>query len=305
MGNLFTVIATSKRARLLHRTLASLAECHKPTAFSGVFVVENGPDRSAEKTVQHFQGSLNIHYLHTLEANKSKALNHVLERIPQGLLFFTDDDIRFHPDTLAAYAEAAQLHNTGTFFGGPMGVDYDSEPPDWLKEYLPPSAVGWEMPQNRQPLGDALFRGCNWAAFAQDLLAVGGFDPEYGPGSKSGARGQESEIQRRLLQNGVNQIYLPHAVVWHYVPKDRCSTRWALGRAYQHGVESGLSHPPPVGHYWWGYPRWMIRQLAEQFVIASIYSFNRYPQRRFENYYQFVYHIGRMKGIRQALIKQP
>lgn len=304
MNDLFVLIATSNRATLLERTLHSLSECQAPDNFVGVIIVENGVAGNVAEIAHSFQDRLTVHYFYTPEANKSNALNIALREFPSSLLFFTDDDVRFHPDILSIYTQAATEHGTGSFFGGPMGVDYESEPPDWLKEYLPPSAVGWEMPPNRQPLHNTLFRGCNWAAFAQDLLALGGFDPNYGPGSKSGARGQESEMQRRLLQNGIEQIYLPQAMVWHYVPKNRCSTRWALRRAYQHGIESGLEQSLPAGHYWWGYPRWMIRQLLEQALMVTKVSFRTQPSKRFEVYYQFCKHIGRMKGIRQAYILQ-
>ena len=80
--------------------------------------------------------------------------------------------------------------------------------------------------------------GFNWCAFKRSILRVGGFNPERGPGTAS--RGQETDMQVRLLAAGVPGFYVPNAHVWHYVPKNRCSAEWALGRVRQTAVYSGV-----------------------------------------------------------------
>ena len=72
-----------------------------------------------------------------------------------------------------------------------------------------------------------LYLGCNWAAFTGDLRAAGGFDANFGPGSPTGATGQEAEMQERLLARGVRQVDVPDALVWHYVPEERSTLRVA------------------------------------------------------------------------------
>ena len=65
------------------------------------------------------------------------------------------------------------------------------------------------------------FLGFNWAASASDLIRMGGFNEERGPGTVS--RGQETDMQERMLKDGMRGRYLPDALVWHYVPRARCS----------------------------------------------------------------------------------
>ena len=128
---------------------------------------------------------------------------------------------------------------TGRFFGGPTGVDYEQEPPAWLKSFLPTSALGWEWPGPGDVVNKAAFLGFNWAAFARDIRAAGGFDANRGPGSPTGSTGQETDMQRRLLAAGLSGLYVPEARVWHYIAADRCSPDWAIARNYRQGVEHG------------------------------------------------------------------
>ena len=82
--------------------------------------------------------------------------------------------------------------------------------------------------------------GFNWGAFSNDLVAVGGFDTDLGPGSSIKSTGQERDMHIRLYNKGVKPINVPNAMVWHYVSKDQCSVPWVINRAYRGGVEEGL-----------------------------------------------------------------
>lgn len=67
---------------------------------------------------------------------------------------------------------------------------------------------------------------------------MGGFNERRGPGT--GVRGQEYDMQERLLAAGVVGRYLPDALVWHYVPRERCSPEWALARTLPTAAQVGL-----------------------------------------------------------------
>ena len=148
--NLVVVIPTAGRQALLHRTLASLAECRKPAIYRETIVIENGPKGEAENIVRGFDATLHTHYMYVSRGNKSYAINKVLEFLEDCLIFFTDDDVRIDPNTLCAYATAAEGHQSGYFYGGPLAVDYESKPPVWLIQYLPNSARGWKYQARTQ-----------------------------------------------------------------------------------------------------------------------------------------------------------
>ncbi|MEM7787710.1 MAG: glycosyltransferase [Bacteroidota bacterium] len=252
---LTVVIPTHGRPSLLARTLASVAACARPSGYGGCVVVENGPPAGAAAVVAEAAAThpeAGFRYLHHARANKSAALTAALAALaasgstsgpasdPEAgvseaahLAVFLDDDVRVSPGVLLAYAEAAAAHPKAAYFGGPVACDYEERPPEWLRSLLPMSARGLgEADAERQ----GYFLGFNWAAWAGEVASAGGFDPAYGPGSPTGARGQESDMQRRLRAAGARQVFVADAEVHHFVPVERCTPAWAVQRAY-HSAE--------------------------------------------------------------------
>jgi hypothetical protein len=123
-------------------------------------------------------------------------------------------------------------------------------------------------------VNSAAFLGFNWAAFAKDIRAAGGFDPDRGPGSPTGSTGQETDMQRRLLAAGLGGIYVPDAKVWHYIAADRSTAAWALERNYRQGVEHGrqrFGDGPKIA----GLPLWVHRrrvQVAARGTLVSLFG---------------------------------
>jgi glycosyltransferase involved in cell wall biosynthesis len=236
-------IAAAGQPTLVQRTLESLAKCEKPTLFRGTWIVENGPPSGIEAVCRARPRDERVQYLHVPEANKSHALNVALTKLSDGLIFFTDDDARFDPQLLLAYARGAWGASGGEFYGGPLRIDFegDTQPPEWMRACLPKTAQGWSLPvAEKTRVTGRTFLGPNWAAFASDLWAIGGFEPRLGPGAPTGSTGQETDAQRRLLASGVKAYYLPDAIAWHLV-RARCLTlEWIVERGYRHGLEWGI-----------------------------------------------------------------
>lgn len=295
---LVITLATSGRAELLKRTLDSLAQCALPVNFKETVIVENGPPGEAKRIVESGPRALNLRYMYIAQANKSAALNAVIETLADCFVFFTDDDVRFDPRVLQAYVQAAATHGPGHFFGGPVEVDYESAPPGWLRKYLPKSATGWEGSPENFPAAFGEFLGFNWAAYCSDIRAAGGFNPQRGPGAASGSTGQESDMQRRLLARGLSSVYVPEARVWHYVPQDRCSPRWAIDRAFRHGVEEGtkFAEQPPLLP---GLPPWpIVRHYLAGVVRSSVWVLSRHADVRFKARHRLSDDRGLLRGYR-------
>jgi len=271
------LITTHGRTDLLGRTLASLAECAFPPGFSGVTVIENGSQRGTESICRGVYGDLRVEFLRSDVTNKSLALNLVMQQISdETLVIFSDDDIRFTPGLLHAYYQAASTTPPGRFFGGPFGCDYEVEPPEWMKPYLPLSAVGWTSdPRTFDPRSNR-FYGCNWAAFSGDIKRLGGFDPNFGPGSPTGATGQESNMQRRMFFSGMQSCYVPQAMVYLFVPQNRCSTDWTVQRARRNGMSRGVAlrnySVPRIALQHWSNSFRLLTSTAVKWVSSPVPS---------------------------------
>lgn len=294
---LTVVIPTHNRNSLLRRTLDSLAECERPTDYARTIVIENGGRHGAEQVCRDAADWLNVNYRYHEQGNKSAALNSVLPDVDDDLLVFFDDDVRLHPDVLTAYVKAAARYDNA-FFGGPVDVDYEVPPLEWVK--LPPSAKGWSMPDGTTAIERPDFLGFNWAAHAADLRHHGEFNPAVGPGGTTGGRGQETDAQQRLIDAGVSARYVPNAMVWHFVPADRCSPKWSLRRAYQHGVSWGLSQFEPAVTLF-GYPRWTIPEVLRRLGRALLYSFVKSRRERYLAWHEYYKWRGFMDGRRLGL----
>lgn len=236
-----TVLPTAGGNPELADTLKSLAACRKPDRYQKTIVVENGPAKGAQQMVEQARRAYpqeSYEYLHVERANKSNALNECLNRLEQDcLLFLTDDDVTYDPALLEVYARHSEGVMQGVVYGGPIKVQGIEDAPAELTARMPLSHVGFPRGAYRPGLP---FIGSNWAAFSQDIQAAGGFDPRFGPGSQTGASGQETEAQWRLQKLGCSFQYLPEAVVWHIVEPERFTPEFLGRRAYNNGVTRGI-----------------------------------------------------------------
>jgi glycosyltransferase involved in cell wall biosynthesis len=288
------LLAAAGQPLLVKRTLDSLSACEKPSTFAGTLVVENGPPSGIEQVVRSRPADELVRYHYVPEPNKSHALNVALSLLDDGLIFFTDDDVRFDQQLLMAYARGAWGVASGEFYGGPVRAEYEGPPPAaWIKPHLPKTAQGWRLDAGDQAkLSARTFLGPNWAAFAADLWKVGGFEPRIGPGAPTGSTGQETEAQRRLTSAGCRAWYLPDAIAWHFV-RSKCLTReWIISRGYRHGLEWGIRRSREGGYGEWrkGYFwfRFACRRLVcslmravgdERWRLAADYSQSRWQGR--------------------------
>jgi GT2 family glycosyltransferase len=234
-------MAVAGKSTKLEETLASLSRCMQPADYVATVVVENGSKYDAEQIVRKYSDSLNTYYLYHPKGNKSNALNFAIEHIKEedALLLMTDDDAEFDPNVLNHYAAYARKYPEKAYFGGKMLAKYEHFPPDWLLPILPTSSSNWPTP-DLDMMQQHRFLGINWGAYLNDLQKAGGFDVRFGPGTVPRRVGQEHNMQDRLFAEGVRPVFVPEAIVWHYVPKERSSVKFALERTYQFGIRQGI-----------------------------------------------------------------
>jgi glycosyltransferase involved in cell wall biosynthesis len=291
-NDLYIIIATAGRAELLGRTLESLIQCEKPDNYRKTIVVENGPAMGAEATVRKYADALNAEYMHVPESNKCHALNCAMSKIPAGLIYFTDDDVRYDEQVLVRYAQAAEGVNGGEYYGGSNQMDYEKTPPAWLVPALPTSARPLDLSQNTDP-SKFDFLGFNWAAFAQDIQRLGGFNTLLGPGSSVGATGDETDMQHRLLAAGVAKVPVPDAVVWHHVPRIRSSLKFSLRKRYEWGITMGLATRKEPSYRMVAS---IFRLMLKYLLLLAWYAVRFNMRGAVKSLHKMVYLVGMLQG---------
>lgn len=225
----------------LRSTLDSLIQCERPETYSGTWIIENGVKTDVELIVQELVSrhpEFNFRYRYVEKANKSNALNVCVGELKQpALIFLTDDDIKFDSKVLVNYASAAQGKICGTVFGGSVEVTGRGAPDPDLVPLMPTSMLGNNHAGRHQ---SSFFLGANWAAFSEDIIKAGGFDPRFGPGSDPAATGNESTMMRALQRSGCSMQFIPDALVWHFVDYTKITADVLNDRRHRSGVERGI-----------------------------------------------------------------
>lgn len=240
------IIPTFQRPELLKRSLESLVNCNFPEAYKGTYVIENGPKCGVKSIVENFPQKFSLFYRYIKKANKSLAINSVVEEINNSYLILTDDDVRFSKNLIVEYYRAYETYGKKYFFGGPFGIDYEKEPEKMLLKYLPRSAKGLNLGSDEIMIFNHGFNGINYSVHSDIYKEIGGLDKDLGPGDKTISAGQESLIQDQLISNGIYGIYLPLAKVWHYVPQNRCTADFALNRIYKTSKYNALRYKKKI-----------------------------------------------------------
>jgi len=304
-------IATHNRKQLLQRTLESIAQEKLPVCFKGVWVVENGEKCGVRAICESFSKMIPIIYAYEKNALKAAALNRIMSNINVDFIVFTDDDVRFSGRTLAAYDDVINKYGKGHFFGGPVLPDYERRPDPRFAPFLPASVRGFKLfvKDNKKDfiITPQIFLGANWGAFTEDIKFNTGFNVLIQEREMWGH--VETEMEEKLIKAGCDSVYIVDALVYHYVPKGRCSFKWLTLRKYrQHhvlGKQKALDRASRnKAVILFGCPRWMIRMLMETiFAIIGDYIFFKSDKKKIKDILDYYKYKGFIHGFRKGFLK--
>lgn len=284
MINFDIIIPTYGRPELLRRTLESIARARPAPGLAHIYVIENGPKAGADEVCDVMRTRLPIVYVHETVAGLSNARNVGAELAGSDILLFIDDDIRMLEETLTAYNEAFERHGATCFFGGPLVPDYEVAPEPFLIPFLPWSAKGHSLGDEEIKVSKPAFLGGNIAIPKEILFTLGPFDTICATGEKGGGVGEETRLQLRMLEHSISGIYVPGALVGHYVPENRCDRSFLRTRSWRTGYGEGqLAAREHAGaKHCFGVPCWAIRQLAHKgLALVKAYFSATTPSDRF------------------------
>ena len=237
------VIATGNRQALLAETLDALAAQQWPTRRGGSSSRTMGrPTRPGRWSTAAARGQgLPVQYLYVAEPGKSAAVNTALQQAQGDLIAFTDDDTLPEPLWLAQLA-AAFDDPAIDFVAGRILPRWEAPAPPWMSPSLYgvlAIADGGESPLRIQAGGHEhpMTVGANMAVRMSVIRYLGGLRCDLGKLEGTLRTGEDHEFFLRMIHGGCVGVYVPSAIVRHFVPRARLRREYFRAWLYQNGQD--------------------------------------------------------------------
>lgn len=246
-------VATRNRPSGLERLLSSLGSQRNAPSFD-VLVVDNDPDRSAEKLVNRYADRLAITYAVEIRQGVSSVRNRCVSLSRAPLIAFIDDDEWAEPDWLAALCRKMEDPGVAAAVGLRTFV-FDEDVPLHRRScvlfHVPALEDGQALVWNQTLIGNACLR----RSALPDAMHP--FDPALNL-----IGGEDSHLFAQIIGQGGRVVAACGAVTREFRSAQRTTLRELLGRAYRHGATG-------VEIDWAEKPAW--RRLG--FAIGSVVRF--------------------------------
>lgn len=253
-------ICTRDRARLLDRTLDSLAQLSVPQGLEWeLLLVDNASTDDTPVVIRSHVDGLPIRKLYEPTPGLSNARNQAVKAARGDHILWTDDDVRVDPLWLGAYLRAFREYSGAAFFGGPIRPDFEGSPPTWLSEAIRivPGAFGVHELDQRPFVFTSEHRqlpfGANYAV-RTDIQRRYPYDPGLGRRPGAFVRGEETALFRTLLEAGHGGRWVPEAGIRHLITKELQTTSHIRGyyrrEAQLSARTNGGAAAPPVRSLW-------------------------------------------------------
>lgn len=221
------IICTYNRAGYLDDTLRSLLRHNFPASQAELLIVDNNSVDQTPKVVnkyqqEHAKDENRIRYIKELNQGLSHARNRGIKEARAAHVVFLDDDIIASESLIATWLKFFSDHPEALAGGGRIFVQFDDPRPSWMSHFLLPLLGHHDLggnpktyPQNKYPFGGNM--GFKKAVFDE----IGPFNTDLGRKGKSLNAGEEKELFRRLREKSAEIHYLPEALLYHRVGKER------------------------------------------------------------------------------------
>lgn len=241
MVRLSIVIATYNRSAMLMQTLQSVVEQTLPHDEWECVVVNNNSTDSTATDFEAFVARYPDYNLRmVLETNQglSYARNRGIRESEGEYIAIVDDDERIAPEFIASYVALFDDVPDAVAAGGPIVAEYPTGRPRWMSAFTERPIANTmyfgeevrEFPRGRVPGGG------NMALRRSAVRRYGVFDTSLGYVGESLVGGEESDLFERLQIAEAKYYYVPKAVMYHIIPKEKLTVEYLRRLSYNVGV---------------------------------------------------------------------
>jgi GT2 family glycosyltransferase len=232
-----------------------------------------------------------IEYLFEGKIGKSYALNSALNHITGDLIAFTDDDVTVDKNWIREMINAAKRYHAYSCFGGKVIALYPEKMPKWLDingsmKFLRSVFVDRDDGDLEVEYGINTVSkspgGVNMFLRREAIAKNGLFRTDLGPTGKLLGFSEDTEYCQRLIEKGERFMYIPTAIVYHQVYKERLCKKYLLTWQYRCGVSEvrrnkGYGNVEKI----FGVPKYLLKKFIDHSVgwLLSLQSKKKFYHR--------------------------
>lgn len=268
------IICTWNRSTLLDQTLGEMRKLNIPSGVEWeLLVVNNNCSDDTDAVIARHAGHLPIRRLFEGTPGKSFAANSALSHAKGNLLLWTDDDVLVDPDWLAEYVKAVRETPDTMYYGGAVEPWFAVEPPQWIRRNLTQFTCVYAIRRLgpvARPIAEGEFPyGVNMAVKRQAFDGIS-FDTRIGPCGTNQIRGEEIELIKNLKRLAYRGLWIPTARLRHFIPRERLTYDYIWSYFVGASRTAQRLRGRQEGRFWFGAPRWAIKQYALHSVQALL-----------------------------------
>lgn len=241
MIRLSIVIATYNRATLLLDALKSVIRQSAPAQEWECVVVNNNSSDNTSERFAEFAGEhpeYNLRIVDEPNQGLSYARNRGIRESVGEYIAIIDDDEHIAEDFVAAYIRLFDDVPEAVAAGGPIVARYPTGRPRWMSCYTERPIANTmyfgeevrEFPKGRVPGGG------NMALRRSAIRRYGVFDTSLGYSGESLIGGEECDLFERLQIADAKYYYVPTAVMYHIIPREKLTKEYFARLSYNVGV---------------------------------------------------------------------
>ncbi len=219
------VLCTYNREKFLPFVLDSLKkQTIDKNLFEIIFVNNNSSD-STREVADNFKNenpNLNFKYFEETQQGLSFARNRGVSESSGNYITFVDDDAYLDIEFLKISHQYLEKNKDVIAIGGKILLHYMQKEPKWITNYLAPLFGFFDAGDEEKIFsGNEYPRGSNMTFKKEAFEKYGLFNTALGRIGRTLEGGEEKDLYMRIKSGNEKMVYLPKALVYHFVPKER------------------------------------------------------------------------------------
>ena len=307
--NISIIICTHNRADLLRDALLSIERMSVPKGCNvGLIVVDNASTDNTSDIINTFIRNKKFYVKGLFEPRlgKTYALNRAIKSAAGEVLIFVDDDHIVSNGYLDAINKALKENPSYNIFCGRILPNWDGTEPQWVHDNtvypirpfpIPCFDLGDKTVEAEPGRGMFIPGAGNLMLKRSVFKKIGLFSEQLGPRGHNLSGGEDIEFIRRALKKGERLIYIPDALQYHQVKKDKLTLTYLVKKAYYRSMAANQFSEKDSLHHFNNIPIYLLRQAFTRF-IKSLFAIKHDARR----YYlvRFAATLGEIQGRRKS-----